>query len=233
MASPSGMAIIGRGCGSQLGRRRVRRRVRLTEPSRTVLDAFVDHARHNGARKTLRVHGENGWEAIDWAQYGHMVDVLASGLLDLGIRPGDRVSILSSNRAERHVADLATMSIGAVTVPAYPTAAPSQIAQLGGDELDDVVVDRAPSSDGVHDGREVVVGERHGGCFFGHFGADDAHRDADVGSFEGEGVVGSVAGHGHHMVEVLERFDDGDLVFGRNSRKHTRYVRSDLQARRR
>ena len=98
----------------------------------TILDTFVDHARDNGARTALRVHGATGWRSIDWAQYGHMVDSLASALAGLGIQPGDRISILSSNRPEWHVADLATMTIGAVTVPLYPTAAPAQIAYLLG-----------------------------------------------------------------------------------------------------
>ena len=96
----------------------------------TILDTFVEHTRHNGARTALRVRGESGWGCIDWATYGHQVDVLASALIGLGINPGDRISILSSNRPEWHVADLAAMTIGAVTVPLYPTAAPAQIAYL-------------------------------------------------------------------------------------------------------
>ena len=46
---------------------------------------------------------------------------LARGLLALGIEPGDRVALVSESRPEWVVADLAIMSIGAVTVPAYTT----------------------------------------------------------------------------------------------------------------
>ncbi len=46
---------------------------------------------------------------------------LARGLAALGIEPGDRVALVSENRPEWVIADLAIMSAGAVTVPAYVT----------------------------------------------------------------------------------------------------------------
>ena len=46
---------------------------------------------------------------------------LARGLVALGVEPGDRVALVSESRPEWVVADLAIMSIGAVTVPAYTT----------------------------------------------------------------------------------------------------------------
>jgi len=49
------------------------------------------------------------------------VSRLARGLALLGIEPGDRVALVSENRPEWVIADLAIISIGAVTVPAYVT----------------------------------------------------------------------------------------------------------------
>ena len=46
---------------------------------------------------------------------------LARGLLSLGVAPGDRVALVAESRPEWVIADLAIMSIGAVTVPAYTT----------------------------------------------------------------------------------------------------------------
>src|SRR3546814_14279905 len=46
---------------------------------------------------------------------------LARGLAALGVRPGDRVVLVSENRPEWAMADLAIMAAGAVTVPAYTT----------------------------------------------------------------------------------------------------------------
>jgi long-chain acyl-CoA synthetase len=72
---------------------------------------------------------------------GHYVDVssaealmkvraLRAGLLSLGIAPGDRIAILSENRLEWALTDLAALSLGAVDVPIYPTLLPDTIAYI-------------------------------------------------------------------------------------------------------
>jgi long-chain acyl-CoA synthetase len=53
---------------------------------------------------------------------------LASGLAKLGIGRGDRVMLLSDNRPEWHMADLAVADLGAVDTPVYGTLNPAQIA---------------------------------------------------------------------------------------------------------
>ncbi len=53
---------------------------------------------------------------------------LADALSELGVAPGDRVVLLSDNRPEWHMVDLAVLDIGAVDVPVYPTLTPSQLA---------------------------------------------------------------------------------------------------------
>lgn len=58
------------------------------------------------------------------------------------------------------------------------------------------------------------------GALLGHFGAGDAHRDADVRGFDGGGIVHAVAGHGHDIALPLQRFDDFQLVFRRSARVH-------------
>jgi fatty-acyl-CoA synthase len=60
-----------------------------------------------------------------WREFANEVDVLASGLLALGIQPGDRVGIWSPNRAEWLLTQFATARMGAVLVninPAYRLA---------------------------------------------------------------------------------------------------------------
>ncbi|PYS36076.1 MAG: long-chain fatty acid--CoA ligase, partial [Acidobacteria bacterium] len=49
------------------------------------------------------------------------------GLKDLGIKAGDRVALISENRPDWSIADLAILSSGAVTVPLYTTQAVDQI----------------------------------------------------------------------------------------------------------
>ena len=64
----------------------------------------------------------NDFTAFSWKEIGEQVEAIAKGLINLGILKGDRVVILSENRPEWQVADLAIMSIGAITVPAYTTS---------------------------------------------------------------------------------------------------------------
>ncbi len=99
-------------------------------PFTTVLGLFVDHTLTDAERTALRVKHGDSWDSVTWGEYGTFVDEVGHGLLDLGVKPGDRVAILSANRAEWHVADLATMSVGAVTVPLYPNAASEQLVYL-------------------------------------------------------------------------------------------------------
>ena len=63
-------------------------------------------------------------QGVEWtyAELQHRVDQLASGLLALGIVPGDRVGIWGPNSAEWVLTQLATAKIGAIMVcinPAY------------------------------------------------------------------------------------------------------------------
>ena len=67
-----------------------------------------------------------GWGSMTWAEYGALVDQLAAAFVQWGVGPGDRVAILSENRWEWHVADVATMMVGAISVPVYPTSSISQ-----------------------------------------------------------------------------------------------------------
>ncbi|GGF45599.1 AMP-dependent synthetase [Aliidongia dinghuensis] len=61
------------------------------------------------------------WTPLTWAEVARRVRRLAGGLAALGVRPGDRVAVVSENRPEWAIADLAIMCAGAITVPAYTT----------------------------------------------------------------------------------------------------------------
>ncbi len=61
------------------------------------------------------------YESLSWADAASQVEALSRFLTDLGIAPGDRVMLVSENRPEWAIADLAIMAAGAITVPAYVT----------------------------------------------------------------------------------------------------------------
>jgi len=56
-----------------------------------------------------------------WNDAADQVRALARSLYKIGVRPGDRVLLVSENRTEWGIADLAIMCVGALTVPAYTT----------------------------------------------------------------------------------------------------------------
>ncbi|MBA2503843.1 MAG: long-chain fatty acid--CoA ligase [Pyrinomonadaceae bacterium] len=67
------------------------------------------------------------WLHMRGDEFTHRVRRVALGLAALGIRSGDRVALISENRAEWTLADLAILSLGAINVPIYTTQAPDQV----------------------------------------------------------------------------------------------------------
>ncbi len=82
---------------------------------------FFEIARQRAARGFLWAKRDGHYRPLSWTEAADAVSRLARGLAILGIEPGDRIALVSENRPEWVVADLAIMSAGAVTVPAYIT----------------------------------------------------------------------------------------------------------------
>jgi long-chain acyl-CoA synthetase len=82
---------------------------------------FFDQAARLGDKPFLWVKHAGRYQAISWAAAARDVRRLALGLRSLGIGRGERVGLVGENRPEWVIADLAIMSAGAITVPAYVT----------------------------------------------------------------------------------------------------------------
>ncbi|MDP2698421.1 long-chain fatty acid--CoA ligase [Thalassospira sp.] len=82
---------------------------------------FFDQAEKFGDQPVLWTRKDDGYVATSWRDAADQVRALARSLYKAGVRPGDRVILLSENRTEWGIADLAIMSVGALTVPAYIT----------------------------------------------------------------------------------------------------------------
>lgn len=70
------------------------------------------------------------WEPVTTAAFHARVRALAKGLIALGIRPGDAVSIVSATRYEWTLMDLACLYAGAVVVPMFDSAPATQMAAI-------------------------------------------------------------------------------------------------------
>ena len=82
---------------------------------------FFDRAEQYDEKPFLWVKTNKEWSPLSWKETSLKVREFAGGLKSFGIKPGDKVVIVSENRPEWIIADLAINLIGAVTVPAYTT----------------------------------------------------------------------------------------------------------------
>ncbi len=82
---------------------------------------FFDQVDRLGDRPFLWVKRHGDYKSLSWGDTAARVTPLARGLLAQGVKPGDRVMLVSENRPAWLVSDLAIMSVGAITVPAYTT----------------------------------------------------------------------------------------------------------------
>ena len=80
------------------------------------------------------------WNRFSWADYYARAQELGAGLMHLGVKPGDVVSIIAENRKEWLFFDMAIMSIGGVTNGVYTTDAPSQLQHICADSRTKILV---------------------------------------------------------------------------------------------
>src|SRR5918998_1396709 len=105
---------------------------RTTTGSSTIGDMMALAAERYGERPAVRYKRDGAWHDVSFAQLGEIVSETARGLIDLGLQPGDRVSLLCTTRPEWTYADFAITSAGGVVVPIYPTNSPSECAWVAG-----------------------------------------------------------------------------------------------------
>ena len=65
---------------------------------------------------------ENGeWRRYSIQEYVNTTNIISFALIKIGIKKNDKVAIISSNRPEWNILDMAIQKVGAITVPIYPT----------------------------------------------------------------------------------------------------------------
>jgi len=102
----------------------------MTGQPMTSPEVFRAQVARYGERAALRYKRGGVYDDISWTEYGRRVRELALGLIALGLEPQRQVALLSENRPEWVVADLAILSVGAVTVPIYVTLTPKQVEHI-------------------------------------------------------------------------------------------------------
>jgi len=115
----------------------------ITPP--TTEGTLADLPRRNAAE----VPGENGfakkdaaggWTDKTWARFSHEVNAIAKGFIALGVKPGDRIALMSRTRYEWTLIDFGAWTAGAVVVPVYETSSPEQVEWILSDSGATIVV---------------------------------------------------------------------------------------------
>jgi long-chain acyl-CoA synthetase len=86
-----------------------------------LLSLFLTRAAEKRDAPFLWAKREGEWRSISWAKAARQVAGLAASLKRIGLLAGDRVALVSENRPEWLISDLAIMAAECVTVPTYTT----------------------------------------------------------------------------------------------------------------
>ena len=86
-----------------------------------LITMFFRRAAERADKPFLWAKRAGEWRPTSWNEAARQVAVFAESLIRMGLRPGDRVMLVSENRPEWLIADLGIMAAGCVTVPAYTT----------------------------------------------------------------------------------------------------------------
>jgi long-chain acyl-CoA synthetase len=96
----------------------------------TIPALFFRQAKAFSRKPLFHVKRSGGYQPITWQEALDDVRALGTFLLDAQVNAGDRVVIFSDNRSEWAIADLAILSVGAWTVPLYPTLTEAELRAI-------------------------------------------------------------------------------------------------------
>ena len=141
----------------------------VTAGSTTIADLLPRAVERYGDRVAQKHKVDGEWRDITLAEVDEIVSEIGRGLIDLGVQPGERVSMLCSTRVEWTWCSLAISAAGAVVVPIYPTNSPEECAWVAGNSESVVIIcedslaarqDRCRPRSAARRLRQIVVDRR-------------------------------------------------------------------------
>jgi long-chain acyl-CoA synthetase len=97
------------------------RALRAIETFPNLVTMFFARTAEQGDKPFLWRKSGGTWHPLSWNEVAAQVAALSTALQSLGLKPGDPVMLVSENRPEFCIADLAIMAAGCITVPTYTT----------------------------------------------------------------------------------------------------------------
>jgi len=125
----------------------------MSEP-RTLCEGFQRTVATRGDTIALRAFDTG--EELTWRDYGDRVRSIAGALAALGVRRGDTVATMLTNRIEFNLAETAASHLGATTYSVYNTSSPDQIAYVLTDAETRVVITERQFVDRIRDADRQV-----------------------------------------------------------------------------
>ncbi|QKW11260.1 long-chain fatty acid--CoA ligase [Streptomyces sp. NA04227] len=101
---------------------------RLLVEASSLAEIFQDTV--SSVPDSVAVRSSDGLLALTWAEYGRRVRSITAGFAALGVKRGDTVALMMTNRPEFHLVDAALFHLGAVAFSVYNTSTPEQIAYI-------------------------------------------------------------------------------------------------------
>src|SRR5262245_19376993 len=98
-----------------------------------IASAVYSHERDDPDHVIFQRLVDGQWRDVTAAEAASQIRSTALGLIAEGVKPGDRVALLSATRYEWPIIDFAIMSVGALTVPIYETSSAEQVKFVLGD----------------------------------------------------------------------------------------------------
>jgi long-chain acyl-CoA synthetase len=95
--------------------------------AKSVPQLFLERVAARPDAVALRYKEFGLYQEVTWRKYRDDVEAFAFGLIQLGIEPGDRIAIMGDPCYEYFVADMAGLSVGAVTYGIYTTCSPAEV----------------------------------------------------------------------------------------------------------
>ena len=106
----------------------------------SVTKCFLDAVDRYACPRAQMFKSGSRWDSISAGEMLRRVAGLAKALSHLGVKPGDRVALISPNRPEWHIADFAIQGIGAVHVPLYFNESPDRMVYIINDSGAKIVI---------------------------------------------------------------------------------------------
>jgi len=178
-----------------------------TAPLQTIPDMFRASVEAHPDANFLGAKVDGSWKYLTYRQTQEKALAVASALLDLGMKPGDRVAVIANNSPEWALTDLGTQQAAGVLTPLFPSLAPGAAGHdlAVGREADLHALQGRP--DGAQDGPAHPVDGQHGAGLGQpvalHHGRPRADEEAahvrPQGRAAGEEEAHAAAGLGAHL----------------------------------